>query len=180
MGNVEIIINGNNVPVKGIYYVNRNNYYFIYTNLDKDENGLIIFHIVKVMQEVVNTNNGPQATGYLIGTTIVNDDEYNLVKEDIAKILDEKQNQTQSSIVYVDLEMLKNLKIRDTKIFRLKEAIFERVFGTAEVTQSNLNSVKNDVSNSNDINSIINENKQLKEQINLLNKKIDDIKNILK
>ena len=51
MNNVEIIdIDGNKVKVSGIYYIStNNNYYFIYTKGEKDNDGHVIFYIVKIL-----------------------------------------------------------------------------------------------------------------------------------
>ena len=114
MNMVEIInINGNKTSVSGIYYISHNNYYFIYTKKEQDNDNHIIFYIVKILQELVNGVNGPSPTGYLIGLKINDDNEYNLVKCDITNIVSDKENNTESS--------------EDTKLWYIPEIEYDKV-----------------------------------------------------
>jgi cell division protein FtsB len=129
MNQAQVIISNNNVQIYALYYLSNNNYYLIYTLGEVDENDFVILNIAKILQEVINTDNGPKPTGYLVGTTISNEEEYNLVKQDIANIIDAKQNNLDNPVVYIDPSNFSQLKIRDTKVFRLKKFVFEQVFG---------------------------------------------------
>ena len=55
------------------------------------------------MKEVINTENGPTPTGYLIGTKITDDNEYNLVKQDIINIINAKQTNGDAKVRFLDL-----------------------------------------------------------------------------
>ncbi len=187
MNKTTIMIGDNPVNVDALYYLSNNNYYMIYTDLQTDENDFIILHIVKILQEVVNTSNGPQPTGYLIGTTINNDDEYNLVKQDIAGIIDAKQNNLEGNVHFLDASTLNGIKIRDTKIFRLKRMVYEQVFGSDDTNNTEVYVNSNVTANTNDSSGSFEEryykevekNKELQTRINDLNNKLDSIRNML-
>ena len=137
MSRVEIIDeNGNKVSVDGIYYVSNNNYYFIYTKEELDENGHIILYILKILQEVTNTPNGPVPTGYLIGIKVTDEDEYNLVKQDITNIVAEKQNNAEAKVMYLDMSMLQNLKVKDSRIFKLDVNLYNKIFKNNSIDPS--------------------------------------------
>lgn len=133
MNQTQVIISNNSVSVMAVFYIVRNNYYVIYTDGKVDENNFVVLYIAKILQEVVTTENGPQPTGYLVGTTITNDDEYSLVKQDISNIIDAKQNNIEANVQFFDPSVLGQIKIRDTKIFRLKKDVFEQIFGPINI-----------------------------------------------
>ena len=185
MNKTTIMIGDNPVSVDALYYLSNNNYYMIYTDLQTDENDFVILHIVKILQEVVNTSDGPKPTGYLIGTTINDDEEYNLVKQDIAGIIDAKQNNMESNVHFLDASTLTGIKIRDTKIFRLKRMVFEQVFVMKKDGDENTISTPSETSNNN-IGSYeeryyqeVEKNKKLQNKIDDLNNKLNSIKNML-
>ena len=107
MNNVEIFdVNGNIINVSGIYYISpNNNYYFIYTKGEKDSDSHVVFYVVKILQEIINGTQGTSPTGYLIGIRINDDNEYDIVKKDIAKIIGDKENNTEY-VRYLELSML--------------------------------------------------------------------------
>lgn len=92
MDNIEVTIENTVKTVKGIYYISNNNYYFLYTENKRDDNGYIVLNIVKVLQEVVNTPTGQASTGNLVGLTIADEQEWKNVQKDISNIIDDKQN----------------------------------------------------------------------------------------
>ena len=175
MNMVEIIdINGNKTSVSGIYYISHNNYYFIYTKKEQDNDNHIIFYIVKILQELVNGVNGPNPTGYLIGLKINDDNEYNLVKCDITNIVSDKENNTES-VKYLDLSMLKNLKIQDYRTFKLSIDIYNKMF---EQNTSNLNIDSNN-NNSVSMVQLIKENENLKKELEEYKRKLSLINEII-
>lgn len=175
MNMVEIIdINGNKTSVSGIYYISHNNYYFIYTKKEQDNDNHIIFYIVKILQELVNGVNGPSPTGYLIGLKINDDNEYNLVKCDITNIVSDKENNTES-VKYLDLSMLKNLKIQDYRTFKLSIDIYNKMF---EQNTSNLNIDSNN-NNSVSMVQLIKENENLKKELEEYKRKLSLINEII-
>lgn len=175
MNMVEIIdINGNKTSVSGIYYISHNNYYFIYTKKEQDNDNHIIFYIVKILQELVNGVNGPSPTGYLIGLRINDDNEYNLVKSDITNIVSDKENNTES-VKYLDLSMLKNLKIQDYRTFKLSIDIYNKMF---EQNTSNLNIDSNN-NNSVSMEQLIKENENLKKELEEYKRKLSLINEII-
>lgn len=175
MNMVEIIdINGNKTSVSGIYYISHNNYYFIYTKKEQDNDNHIIFYIVKILQELVNGVNGPSPTGYLIGLRINDDNEYNLVKCDITNIVSDKENNTES-VKYLDLSMLKNLKIQDYRTFKLSIDIYNKMF---EQNTSNLNIDSNN-NNSVSMEQLIKENENLKKELEEYKRKLSLINEII-
>ena len=121
MENVEVTIEDVVKSVRGIYYISNNNYYFLYTEGNRDENGYIVLNVVKVLQEVVNTPTGQAPTGNLVGLTIAEDQEWKDVQKDISNIIDDKQNKKQEAVRYLDLNLLQKLIVKSTRIFRLKE-----------------------------------------------------------
>lgn len=179
MNKTTVMISDNPVDVEALYYISNNNYYIIYTDLKTDENDFVILHIAKILQEVVNTGNGPQPTGYLIGTTINSDDEYNMVKQDIAGIIDAKQNNLASPVHFLDAATLTGLKIRDTKIFRLKRLVYEQVFGSVNSNNEIVNSAPTFDSLEEKYKAQVELNKELQSKIDELNNKLNSIKSIL-
>ena len=173
MNNVEIFdVNGNIINVSGIYYISNNNYYFIYTKGEKDNDSHIKFYIVKILQEVVNGAQGPTPTGYLIGLKINDNNEYDMVKKDIATIINDKENNTES-VRYLELSMLNNLKIKDNRTFKLGVETYNKIFNNNDDAINNTN-VQN-----NNYEELQKENIALKQQIDELNKKMALIKEIL-
>lgn len=168
MNNIEIIdIDGNKVKVSGIYYISNNNYYFIYTKGEKDNDSHVIFYIVKILQEVVNGEQGPTPTGYLIGLKINDDNEYNMVKKDIAHVISDKENNTES-VRYLELSMLNNLKIKDNRTFKLGIETYNKIFKTTN-TGNNVSVVNEN----NNYEELLKENENLKNIIAELNKKLN-------
>lgn len=173
MNNIEIIdIDGNKVKVSGIYYISNNNYYFIYTKGEIDNDSHVIFYIVKILQEVVNSAQGPAPTGYLIGLKINDDNEYDMVKKDITTIINDKENNTEY-VRYLELSMLNNLKIKDYRTFKLGVETYNKIFNNNDDAINNTN-VQN-----NNYEELQKENIALKQQIDELNKKIELIKDII-
>lgn len=127
--------NGSKVDVLGIYFISHNNYYFIYTKEENDNEGHVILYISKVLQEAINTPNGPQPTGYLLGTKVVDDDEYDFVKQDIINIINEKQNGGGNAVRYLDLSMLSNFKSNDYRLFKLDIDTFNKTFKSENINQ---------------------------------------------
>ena len=167
MNKAEIIDeSGNKIVVDGIYYVSNNNYYFIYTKEELDEAGHIILYILKILQEVNNTPNGPVPTGFLIGVKVTDENEYNLVKQDITNIVAEKQNNTEAKVMYLDISMLQNLKVKDSRTFKLDVNLYNRLFKNNNVVEESI--VDNPV-NQNVDNNIVNDANQKNESLNVSN-----------
>ena len=174
MNNIEIIdVNGNIINVSGIYYISpNNNYYFIYTKGEKDSDSHVVFYVVKILQEIINGTQGTSPTGYLIGIRINDDNEYDIVKKDIAKIIGDKENNNES-VRYLKVSMLNNLKIRDNRTFKLGIDTYNKIFNE-DNNSNNTNIVEN-----RKYEEIQKENIALKYQIDELNKKIELIKDIV-
>ena len=176
MNMVEILDeNGIKISVKGIYYISNNNYYFIYTKEEFDEENHIILYITKVLREFVNTSNGQVPTGYIVGVKIEDENEYNIVKSDIVNIVDEKQNGKEAVVRYLELSMLNNFKVKGYRIFRLDQATYYSSFEKKEQA---------DYSNDNhDYKSMyeeeVNKNNILQHSIDELNDKINRLKEII-
>lgn len=166
MNKAEIIDeSGNKVVVDGIYYVSNNNYYFIYTKGEVDESGHIVLYILKILQEVNNTPNGPVPTGFLVGVKVTDENEYNLVKQDITNIVAEKQNNTEPKVMYLDISMLQNLKVKDSRTFKLDAGLYNRIFKNNDVVEQNV--VDNSI-NQNVDNNIVNELSQVNETTDMI------------
>ena len=179
MNKVEIMDTfGRKIIVSGIYYISNNNYYFIYTKEEQDNEGHIVLYILKILQEVINTENGPMPTGYLIGIKITDENEYNLVKQDVINIINEKQTKGNPVVRYLDLSMLKNLKVKDQRIFKLNTDIYNDA----------LKNDSNDIANNNDMimdyqdryEQQLRKNEELRQEVDNLNNKLDAIREILK
>ena len=130
MNSVEIIDeNGIKVNALGIYYISNNNYYFIYTKQELDDQNHVILYITKVLREVTNTPNGQVPTGYIIGVKVDDENEYTTVKNDIVNIIEEKQSGKDPTVRYLDLSMLSNYKVKDYRVFKLDKNTYSSVFG---------------------------------------------------
>ena len=174
MNKIDIIdINGNKINVYGIYYISNNNYYFIYSKGEQDNDNHVIFYVVKILQEVTNGISGPAPTGYLIGLRINDENEYNLVKIDITNIVNDIESNTNGAVRYLDLSMLNNLKIKDNRTFKLGVDISNKIFNNSN------NEVNNTNVTTNNYDDLIKENELLKQKIEELNKKIELIKDIV-
>ena len=161
--------------VQGIYYISNNNYYFLFTEKQRDENGYIVLNIVKVLQEVVNTPTGQASTGNLVGLTIADEQEWKNVQKDISNIIDDKQNKKREAVRYLDINLLQKLIIKSNRVFRLKEDIYNKTF-----TQNIDNSENNLILDfKNRYYEETEKNRQLEEQIKNLTGKLNQIKNIL-
>ena len=168
---IDIIdIDGNKISVYGIYYISNNNYYFIYSKGENDNENHFIFYVVKILQEVINTANGPAATGFLIGIRINDEAEYNLVKNDITNIINDKETNNGNSVRYLNLSMLTNLKIKDNRTFKLGIDTYNKIFS---------NNVGSNSTTNNNYDELVKENELLKKKIEELNKKIELIKDIV-
>ena len=175
MDNIEVTIENTVKTVKGIYYISNNNYYFLYTENKRDDNGYIVLNIVKVLQEVVNTPTGQAPTGNLVGLTITDEQEWKSVQKDISNIIDDKQNKKREAVRYLDINLLQKLIIKSNRVFRLKEDIYNKTF-----TQNIDNSENNLILDfKNRYYEETEKNRQLEEQIKSLTEKLNQIKNII-
>ena len=174
MNKIDIIdIDGNKINVYGIYYISNNNYYFIYSKGEHDNDNHVIFYVVKILQEVTNGVSGPTLTGYLIGLRINDENEYNLVKSDITNIVSDIESNTNVAVKYLDLSMLNNLKIKDNRTFKLGIDISNKIFN------NNNNEINTTSITTNNSDELVKENELLKQKIEELNKKIELIKDIV-
>ena len=201
MENVKIISdNGVEISVNGIFFVFNSKYYFIYTTGETDENEYVKLYVVQVCKEVQNTPNGPIDTGYLLGMEISNPDEWHKTQQAITQIVEDKKNGTQSSeIQYLPMSMLVNLKTVSNNKFKLMKHIVEENFNVSISSKliENTNNTESVVhsehtlatSNVNSDEVIIDyrarffeeqeKNKLLEGQIQQLNEKLENIKNII-
>lgn len=175
MDNVEVTIENELKKVQGIYYISNNNYYFLYTENKRDDNGYILINIVKVLQEVVNTPTGQAPTGNLVGLTISDEQEWKNVQKDIGNIIDDKQNKKMEAVRYLDIKLLQKLIVKSNRLFRLKEEIYNKTFNNdSKVPDNNLIlDFKNRYYEETE------KNRQLEEQIKNLTEKLNQIKNII-
>lgn len=175
MDNVEVTIENNLKNVQGIYYISNNNYYFLYTEGMRDDNGYIIINIVKVLQEVVNTPTGQAPTGNLVGITITDEQEWKNVQKDISNIIDDKQNKKREAVRYLDINLLQKLIVKSNRLFRLKEEMYNKTFKqNTELPGDNLIlDFKNRYYEETE------KNRQLEEEIKKLTEKLNQIKNII-
>ena len=124
-----ILESGNEVDVKGIFYIFNSRYYFMYTmgeTLDSDYTQL---YIVQVYKETQNTSNGPVDTGYLVGVEISNQDEWGQVQQSITKIVEDKKNGVSSAdIQYLPINMLTKLKVNTHNKFKLMTQLLNDLF----------------------------------------------------
>lgn len=179
MNKVEIMdLDGRKIVVGGIYYISNNNYYFIYTKEESDNEGHIILYILKVLQEVINTPNGPTPTGYLIGTKIIDDNEYNSVKQDIINIINAKQTNGDAKVRFLDLSMMSNLKVKDNRIFKLDTDIYNQLFKNNSTAIVNNNNMTMDYQQKYE--EEVKKNYELKQTIEKLSNKLNRIDEILK
>lgn len=175
MDNVEVTIENVVKNVLGIYYISNNNYYLLYTENKRDENGYIILNIVKVLQEAVNTPTGQAPTGNLIGLSITDETEWKNVQKDISNIIDDRQNKKREAVRYLDINLLQRLIVKSTRIFRLKEDMYNKTFNQKTEVQDNnlILDFKNRYYEETE------KNRQLEEQIKNLTEKLNQIKNII-
>ena len=179
MQKIEIMdVDGRKTVVGGIYYISRDNYYFIYTKEELDNEGHVVLYISKILQEVINTPNGPQPTGYLIANKIVDENEYNLVKQDIINIINEKQTRGNSAVRYLELSMLANLKLKDSRVFKLDKDIYNNNFRTEDTNIVANNNMVMDYQAKYE--ETLKSNEKLKEEVEALKNKITQIEEILK
>ena len=169
MDKTEIFLeDGTKKIVNCIFYLYNNNYYFLYTENEKDENGYIKLYLVKVGKETVNSDNGPVETGNMIGIEVPTLDEWKEVQGSISKIVNSKKTKVEdSSIQYLPINMLVNLKILSKKSFRLLSGIIEKDFGVVldkkndeSIVVENKDSNENSIS-SNSLENIQNESNEL-------------------
>ena len=175
MDNVEVTIENVVKSVQGIYYISNNNYYFLFTEKKRDENGYIILNIVKVLQEVVNTPTGQAPTGNLVGLSITDEQEWKNVQKDIGNIIDDKQNKKREAVRYLDINLLQKLIIKNTRVFRLKEEMYNKTFEQSEekVEDNLILDFKNKFYEEAE------KNRRLEEEVKNLTEKLNQIKNII-
>ena len=175
MDNVEVTIENVVKSVQGIYYISNNNYYFLFTEKKRDENGYIILNIVKVLQEVVNTPTGQAPTGNLVGLSITDEQEWKNVQKDIGNIIDDKQNKKREAVRYLDINLLQKLIIKNTRVFRLKEEMYNKTFEQSEESVDNnlILDFKNKFYEEAE------KNRRLEEEVKNLTEKLNQIKNII-
>ena len=175
MDNVEVTIENIAKNVQGIYYISNNNYYFLFTEKKRDENGYIILNIVKVLQEVVNTPTGQAPTGNLVGLSITDEQEWKNVQKDIGNIIDDKQNKKREAVRYLDINLLQKLIIKNTRVFRLKEEMYNKTFEQSEESVDNnlILDFKNKFYEEAE------KNRRLEEEVKNLTEKLNQIKNII-
>lgn len=127
MEKVKIILeNGIEKEVSSIFYLYNSKYYFIYTEKEIDENNYVVFNIVEVGKEIINTENGPLDTGYMVGIEVNDNKE---MQNAITKIVNDQKNGTQDpEIIYLPITMLSTLKIINKKTFRLLKNVVEENF----------------------------------------------------
>ena len=175
MDNVEVTIENIAKNVQGIYYISNNNYYFLFTEKKRDENGYIILNIVKVLQEVVNTPTGQAPTGNLVGLSITDEQEWKDVQKDIGNIIDDKQNKKREAVRYLDINLLQKLIVKNTRVFRLKEEMYNKTFEQSEESVDNnlILDFKNKFYEEAE------KNRRLEEEVKNLTEKLNQIKNII-
>ena len=123
MEEIKIYLNGVETLVNGLLFVNDGKYYFVYTLKEIDENDYVVLYVSKVGKEVINTPTGVSDTGNMLGVSITDQEEWTNVQKCISGIVNDKKNKTATAVQYVSTNILKNLKIQDTKTFRLKRFI---------------------------------------------------------
>lgn len=205
MENVKIILdNGSEINVNGIFYVFNSKYYFIYTTGEMDGTDYAKLYVAQVCKEVKNTPTGPVDTGYMLGMEIKDSNEWHNVQTSITKIVEDKKNGIQSpEIQYLPINMLVNLKVVSKNKFKLMKEIVENNFKIVLNEQKpdlQLNERNNEdlivelSEKGSEINQVKGEviidyrtrffeeqekNKELQEQIKILNDKLENIKNII-
>lgn len=175
MDYIEVTIEDTIKNVQGIYYISNNNYYFLFTEMKRDENGYIILNIVKVLQEVVNTPTGQAPTGNLVGLSITDEQEWKNVQKDISNIIDDKQNKKREAVRYLDINLLQKLIVKNSRIFRLKEEMYNKTFEqkNEKVDDNLILDFKNKFYEEAE------KNRKLEEELKSLNEKLNQIKNII-
>lgn len=190
-------INGESKTVNGIFYIFNSKYYFIYTLGELDGNEYVKLYSVQVGKEVSNSAQGPIETGNMIGVETANSDEWKIVQNSITQIVEDKKNNTQSSTIqYLPISMLKNLKIVSENKFKLLKNIIEDNFKLILSSQSSIFNNQETINNQNSIsntnldNDVIidyrskffeeqDKNKELEEKVKTLEDKIANIKGII-
>lgn len=176
MDNVEVTIDNVQKSVKGIYYISNNNYYFLYTENQRDDNGYIILNIVKILQEVINTPTGQAPTGNLVGLTVSDEEEWKNVQKDISNIIDDKQNKKLEAVRYLDINLLQKLIVKSSRIFRLKEEMYNKIFNQQDKKEEASNLI---LDYKNRYYEETEKNRKLEEEIKSLQEKLNQIKNII-
>lgn len=124
MEKLNVLIDGIQKEVYGIFYIYNSKYYFVYTEKEVDENGYVVLYMTQVGKETASTPNGPVDTGYMIGVEISDPNEQKVAQESISYIVEDKKNNTQNSkIQYLPMSMLVNFKVLSKKRFRLLKSI---------------------------------------------------------
>lgn len=181
MEQTKVILENNIEEVYSIFYALNNMYYLVYTDKSIDDNGYVILHFAKIGREV---------DGF-VGVEITDSNELKNVQTSISKIVNDKKNQLISEeIKYLPISMLSTpVKILGFNTFRLKKDIMQRNFGLTFFDDIEEQTDSNAVPVDNNDNVIIDyrakffeeqeKNNELKAEINKLNEKLNQIKNIL-
>jgi len=169
--------NGIKTLAKCIYYTSNGGYYLIFTKNEQDSNGYVILYISKIAREIIGQNEQNVPISSLIGISITDENEWNTVKQDISKIIEDKKNGTKL-YNYIDSSILENIKIKDSKKFKLSAEILNHVFGM------NYKIINNEVGDEivdykEKYFEQLDKNKELNQQITILQNKISAINDIL-
>lgn len=172
---------GESMLVSCIYYFNDNNYYLIYTDKEIDENEYVVLHFVKVVCEVDPTTNTPQ----LYGVEITDDAEWKAVQSQIGAILEDKKNGTSTAVHYLEAKNLNNLKIKNSRTFRLRPDVMKSTFGMEivkvqeETQQNNITADEGFADYKTKYLEQLNRIKELETELSEYKQKINDIKGII-
>ena len=163
---IKIIYNNQLIEANVVRFFKKGNQvYLIYSFLEKDENDYIKLYVSKIF------NQG----GRLIGMGITDENEYKNVKIEIQDIIRANREHLQPNIVDLDSSILNNLQINDRRAFKLLEQSInllekrnEIKSGTDNYEQLYLKEQQNNLI-------LVNMCNDLKENVNILNKKIEEI-----
>ena len=109
---VKIIFNNQNLEVTAIrFFKKENQVYFVYSLFEKDENQYIKLYVTKIYNQ----------SSQLIGLGINDEKEWKLVKSEIQDIIRANRENLQPNIVDLDVIILNNIKINDSRAFKLLE-----------------------------------------------------------
>lgn len=109
---VKIIFNNQNLEVTAIrFFKKENQVYFVYSLFEKDENQYIKLYVTKIYNQ----------SSQLIGLGINDENEWKLVKSEIQDIIRANRENLQPNIVDLDVAILNNIKINDSRAFKLLE-----------------------------------------------------------
>lgn len=123
-------INGEKINTWGMYYSSNGKFYTIFTLKEKDELGYILLNISKVLKEVTNGPDGVTVTDNYVGVEITDPTEWEMVKTDIGNVVSDKQNNTKSNIEYLSTKEIEGIKIKSSKVFKLREDVINNMMDT--------------------------------------------------